>query len=306
MSSGGGELVGASRRERIINGLNSVTALMRQGQAAQAVALAEQVRDFAPEQPIAHAALSWALRSAGRVEAADHCQQGAIDMIAARIQRSGAMSLQQRMLAFSDVIFLGGPPAHFVEVGQMQRQTLIEQGLRPHHRLLDIGCGCLRAGVWVMQYLQPGHYAGIEPNRLMLKFGLDHVAGPEHIAQCQPRFDHNSDFNLAAFGLTFDFFVARSIWTHTDKQQIEAMLDGFGRCANPGAVFLASYRRAASPDQDYKGRGWVGRSDISAIGGLVAHDFGWVQRACERRGLTVRELGGKLHNHQIWLRIERL
>ena len=34
--------------------------------------------------------------------------------------------------------------------------------------VLEVGCGCLSAGVPVMRYLQRGHYVGIDPNRWLL------------------------------------------------------------------------------------------------------------------------------------------
>ena len=33
------------------------------------------------------------------------------------------------------------------ELGRLQKRFLIEQGLKPDHRFLDMGCGSLRAGV---------------------------------------------------------------------------------------------------------------------------------------------------------------
>src|SRR6516164_2727494 len=59
------------------------------------------------------------------------------------------------------------------EIGQLQLDFLVARGLMPHHRLLDVGCGSLRAGVKVVRYLDPGHYAGIDLHESLLDAGYD-------------------------------------------------------------------------------------------------------------------------------------
>jgi hypothetical protein len=48
------------------------------------------------------------------------------------------------------------------DVGRMQFEFLLREGLQPHHHLLDIGCGSFRGGRFVIDYLQEGHYFGID------------------------------------------------------------------------------------------------------------------------------------------------
>ena len=43
-----------------------------------------------------------------------------------------------------------------------QIQFLLSQGLKPDHYLLDIGCGVLRGGIPIIQYLDSKHYYGME------------------------------------------------------------------------------------------------------------------------------------------------
>ena len=42
------------------------------------------------------------------------------------------------------------------EIGGLQRDFVLGEGLTPDMRLLDIGCGCLRAGVHFVRYLNAG------------------------------------------------------------------------------------------------------------------------------------------------------
>jgi SAM-dependent methyltransferase len=228
--------------------------------------------------------------------------------------------LQARARQLSATIRLGGPVEDFERVGRMQLAVLLEQGLRPQSRVLDVGCGCLRAGYWLMHFLDPGCYFGIEPDPEVLKAGLEVIVEPETVQRAEAHFSERDDFVFSEFATSFDFVLARSIWTHASKAQIETMLDQFVATANPGAVMMASYlpggrypalaARAPAlarrlPGRDYGGREWVGQSHTSTEAGMVHHSFRWISETCGNRGLAVRQLADHVVNGQYWLRIAR-
>lgn len=220
---------------------------------------------------------------------------------------SAPSRLQEKAERLSQETFLGGPLGVFESAGRMQLIALLREGVYPDSTVLDVGCGCLRAGYWLIHFLEPGRYFGIEPNRWMLEAGVRHLLEPGLVESKRPRFDSNPDFDFSVFGETFDFVLARSIWTHAAKDQIRKMLDGFAAHARPGGVFLASYRRAGLFRRDYRGRHWVGRSHESESPGMVAHRFGWVREECRVRGLGVGEIRDGAYNFggQRWLRITK-
>ncbi len=215
------------------------------------------------------------------------------------------MTVQERAEALAGQVFLGGPVRDFERVGRLQLITLLREGLEPRSRVLDIGCGCLRGGYWLIHFLEPDRYCGIEPNRAMLDAGLTHLLEPEERERKRPRFDHNADFDTSVFGETFDVFLARSIWTHASKDQIRTMLDGFVRDTADHAVFLTSYLRAGLLLRDYRGNRWVGRSATSDRPGLVFHRFDGIRAECRARGLAVTQLREGRANGQVWLRITK-
>jgi len=46
------------------------------------------------------------------------------------------------------------------EIGQLQFRLMVDEGLTPRHRLLDVGCGSMRGGVHFIRHLDAGHYVG--------------------------------------------------------------------------------------------------------------------------------------------------
>lgn len=201
---------------------------------------------------------------------------------------------------------MGGPPRFFETAGKKLLIALLSEGLIPSSRVLDIGCGCLRGGYWLIHFLDSGCYFGVEPNVEMLEAGQRILLEPGLAELKKPRFDHNADFDVEVFGVKFDFFVARSIWTHTSKRQIQTMLDGFSDATNAGGVFLTSYVRATMFKKDYMGTEWAGRSHESNTPRLVYHSFGWIRTECTRRGLIAEEIKERAYTFggQTWIRIK--
>ena len=202
--------------------------------------------------------------------------------------------------------FLGVPVETFEQGGREQLVALLNEGLTPESKVLDIGCGCLRVAWWLIRFLDPGCYFGIEPASVRVDYGLHYLFTPEEIKLKQPRFDFNPNFDSSVFGVKFDFFLATSIWTHASKRQIEVTLDAFVRDSAFTGIFLASYLPAQSPDEDYQGDRWVGTSHESAVPGVIRHSLEWILRQCEARGLVAREMPGMDCDGQLWLRIYRV
>jgi SAM-dependent methyltransferase len=250
-----------------------------------------------------------------------------------------AESLQDRSQRLAQTAFLGGPKHDFERVGRLGFQVLLAEGLLPESRVLDVGCGALRLGYWLMRFLDPGCYFGIEPQAQMLRTGLEQLVEPEVVARAQARFAHNDDFDFSVFGERFDFVFARSIWTHAAEPQITAMLDSFARTAGPDGVFLASYYPASpvfkvgrrwprleqvfaalpleqlSPalarlprilrDAEPDRAEWVGRSHESDAPGVVKHSLRWIAAEAARHDLVARLMPYRVVHRQYWIRVTR-
>jgi hypothetical protein len=224
--------------------------------------------------------------------------------------------------------FLGGRLTDYERAGRLQLEVLIHEGMYPTSKVLDFGCGALRGSYWTMHFLEPGCFFGLDPHPERIELGLKEVVEPELRERLQPTFAYNEDFDISVFDVKFDFVIARSVWTHAAKHQIERMLDTFMVSSEPAGAMLVSYHPASKvPDairrptlafldkapkvkgaahrmlgrvprkEDYQGTEWLAAN--------VSHSSEWISDQCKRRGLQVKELDYGIVNSQIWLRIER-
>lgn len=204
--------------------------------------------------------------------------------------------------------FLGGPPELFEDAGRKMLMLLLNEGLKPYSKVLDIGCGCLRGGYWLIRFLDKSCYYGLEPNKNMLKQGIKSLLTPKMMRQKRPTFNHNTDFDTSVFNTQFDYFLARSIWTHASKKQIEAMLDSFSKNILAKGKFLTSFLQPDTHNDDYVGTGWVGKSHESNKAGIVKHSLKWIESACDDRRLKCELITNSifdLNNNQRWIKISK-
>ena len=167
------------------------------------------------------------------------------------------------------------------------------------------GCGILRAGYWLIHFLDAGCYFGIEPHVGRLEMGTGTILESETLLDKHPQFDTNPCFDTSVFGEKFDFFLAYSIWTHASKQQIRTMLDSFLSDSNQDGVFLTTYLRANWLHPDYKGDKWFGTSHESNTVGCIYHSLHWIKAECHSRGLLIQEIGRDKTYGQEWLKVRR-
>lgn len=129
----------------------------------------------------------------------------------------------------------------FDVIGGLLFARFIALGLREHHRVLDIGCGCLRVGKLFLAFLEPGNYAGVEPQTWILDAGIEHEAGHGLVEFKQARFSNTETFDFASFGGPFDMIWAGSVFSHTCPQQTMSCLLAVRNQLAPGAAFHATF-----------------------------------------------------------------
>lgn len=163
------------------------------------------------------------------------------------------------------------------EMGKLQFDFLVSQGLQPHHVLVDVACGSLRAGRLLVPYLEAGNYLGIDRSAELIQAGVEHELGPELVASRQPRLVVSESFEFERFGVAPDFALAQSLFTHLTPPLIELCMARLRPVMAPGGVFLATFFEAApggaaNPDEpNDHDRFYYSREEMERFG--TAH--GW-------------------------------
>ena len=147
-----------------------------------------------------------------------------------------------------------GPPGQYDFMGATQFRLLCTLGLRDKHKVLDFGCGSLRAGRFLMTYLNPECYFGIEPNPWLIQDSLKNQIGNDIIGIKKPSFDNNSDMQTDVFDTRFDFIVAQSIFSHTSQELVRTALEGFHESLNNHGIAAVTFIEG---QKDFEGEGWI-------------------------------------------------
>ena len=127
------------------------------------------------------------------------------------------------------------------ELGRLQFNYMLAQGLHPRHSFLDVGCGCLRAGVHFIAYLQDGRYFGIDRDQSLLDAGRDFELREAELESRQISLVCREDFDFTVFGVEFDYALAQSVFTHLDRGPILHCLTQMQKVLRPDGKFFATF-----------------------------------------------------------------
>lgn len=120
-----------------------------------------------------------------------------------------------------------------------QINFLREMGLEPHHYLIDLGCGTLRGGVPLIEYLDLEHYFGIEARQEVFdegrkelnKFQLEHKKPSLTVAE---------DLNSLELHLSFDYIWSFSVLIHKNDNILNNALEFVSRHLKEGNYFYTN------------------------------------------------------------------
>ncbi|MFF7840951.1 class I SAM-dependent DNA methyltransferase [Streptomyces ossamyceticus] len=159
-------------------------------------------------------------------------------------------------------------------VGRMQFDYLLRHGLEPRHRMLEIGCGNLRAGRLFIDHLDAGNYYGIdispaillEAQRTLVRQGLQSKM-PYLTLVADLTFEFLPDAH-------FDVVHAHSVFSHSPAHVIEQCLAHVGRVLAPGGFFDFTYGRTEGEEHQVLHEDFYYRTDtlveLAAQHGLTA------------------------------------
>lgn len=128
-----------------------------------------------------------------------------------------------------------------VNSGARQLTRLKLHGLKPAHTLFDFGCGSLRGGLYLIEYLDAGKYTGNDISIEILDAARKFLR-EAHLEHKQPHLYYTNDllFNEVS-GQTFDYLHAQSVLSHMPPEDIEALFTNIPKIMHSKSQFLASF-----------------------------------------------------------------
>ncbi len=174
---------------------------------------------------------------------------------------------------------LVGPPDLWKMKRDFQIKFLKDHGLKPEHYLKDIGCGTLRGGIPLIDYLKEGHYFGIETRKEVLDEGRMELkeAG---LNWKSPTLLTTEQFTKGGLLQKFDFIWAFSVLIHMTDEILNDTLDIVKNHLYDSGFFYANVQIG---DRD-EGTGWQGFPG-------VWRSLDFYREACYRHRLVVSDMG---------------
>lgn len=130
------------------------------------------------------------------------------------------------------------------KMGRHQFDYLCSQGLRPTDKLLDIGCGSLRAGVHLVPFLDANHYFGIDLVPELLQLGYEREICPLGLADRLDRATNlmaTADFTIPFPDVLFDVALAQSLFSHLPINHLRLCLYKLRLRMKEGGMFYATF-----------------------------------------------------------------
>jgi SAM-dependent methyltransferase len=131
----------------------------------------------------------------------------------------------------------------WLELGRLQFDYAVSHGLKPDMRMLEIGCGNLRAGRLFIDYLEPGNYYGVDISPDILLAAQDTIA-EQGIAAKLPHLTLVTDLRLQFLpDASFDFVHAHSVFSHSPIKVIDQCFAHVGRVMTADGFFDFTFDR---------------------------------------------------------------
>ncbi|GGQ11937.1 methyltransferase [Streptosporangium pseudovulgare] len=149
----------------------------------------------------------------------------------------------------------------WLAVGQMQFDYLVRHGLAPGHRMLEIGCGNLRAGRLFIGHLDPGDYYGVDISPDIL-FAAQDVVADYGLREKLPHLTVIRDMRFEFLpDAMFDVVHAHSVFSHSPPEVIEECFEHIGRIMKPGGWFDFTFDRTEGQEHQVLGEDFYYRTE---------------------------------------------
>ena len=151
------------------------------------------------------------------------------------------------------------------EIGKLQLSFLVEQGLAPDMKFLDLGCGSLRGGIHFINYLEPGNYYGMDVNAPLVEAGYNIELKKAGLTHKLPKTNLiiENQFKTSRFGILFDYALAVSVFTHLPLNHIRLCFIELSKSMKSGGKFYATFFECPDARRQGASRGAYSKRYVS-------------------------------------------
>lgn len=166
-------------------------------------------------------------------------------------------------------------------------------GLRPDHFLLDVGCGTLRGGLPIIQYLEKAHYYGVELRPDVLREARKELK-EANLESRAPVLRATDRLATIEWNAMFDYIWAFSVLIHMTDPVLHDCLELVGRSLNPNGVFYGNARIGQGTEGSWQGFPVVVRplafyQDAAARFHLRVAEVGTLESLGHRTGIATQD-----------------
>jgi len=133
---------------------------------------------------------------------------------------------------------------------RFQIDFLKSQGLSPEKLLLEIGCGTLRGGIPIIDFLAPGNYYGVDVRQVVLNEALRELE-EFNLQEKKPNiFLLNTKEQLK---VKFDIIWSFQVLLHMKQTKLEQALEFVSRHLDKNGVFFATVLLGDFQEEEWQG-----------------------------------------------------
>lgn len=168
----------------------------------------------------------------------------------------------------------------FLESGAGGLNMLRSWGMQPDDVCVDYGCGSLRIGAHIIEYLQPGHYWGLDVTSTFYEQGLQQM-DPQVVQQKQPNLRVIDAASLnAARDQKPTYMLCVGVVSHIPPDELAIFFDQVFWIMNPDTKFYLKFR-TAEKEARLSTISWA--QDRNRIARLIAERGGvWESLSCKQ------------------------
>jgi SAM-dependent methyltransferase len=133
---------------------------------------------------------------------------------------------------------LVGPIGYWDRLQAYQFDFLKTMGLKPHHTVLDIGCGPLQGGIKLIEYLDANQYTGIDLRAQTITEAYRQVVQHKLIHKNPTLILSESFGRQELTNRTFDYFWVSQLLYHLSGDEIEDLFFQIASQMKPTSVFF--------------------------------------------------------------------